>query len=384
MKLKNYFCLLIILTQGINIFADTKTIIKDSNSKSIEATFNENGIIEKLNGSISNYSVEDLDITIDNNTIKISKNSSSDGCYDIEIQKYENFIIVTKIFTANKVFKPRNNLTYKILFDKNDAYYIKDDFITIRKSDITSQVSDSSDSYLPMLKYQNNTCIQYFGKTITKESTGSRKYEYSSDKKNIECYEIKPGDVWKKYMSATVSDFITHDIAVNVINYLILYNYDYQLGVMLFPILFNLDEENSNYIELEITADSYLTEGATKYIPDNLRDTNLGTPWVEGKSGDGIGSKIKLHAKENISALVISNGFDSVNKNLFKNNNRVRRIYITDMNNIKNKFDVELPDTTEPYEIKLPFNTNYLQLEIVSVYKGAKYEDTCLNYILAK
>ena len=52
--------------------------------------------------------------------------------------------------------------------------------------------------------------------------------------------------------------------------------------------------------------------------------------------------------------------------------------------NKKNFIISELPDSVEPFEIYLPFSTKQLEIEILSVYKGEKYEDTCLNYILAK
>ena len=100
--------------------------------------------------------------------------------------------------------------------------------------------------------------------------------------------------------------------------------------------------------------------------------------------GDGIGSKITLKAKNDISTLIISNGFDSLKKYIYYNNNRVKQIRITDLNNKKKFILAELPDTVEPFEINLPFSSKQLEIEILSVYKGKKYEDTCLNYILAK
>ena len=384
--MKKYIMLFIIfvLFVELNVFAETKKIVQDSDGKFIEAVFNEQGIIEKLKGTISEYSVEKMNIKVEKDTIKIHKESSGDGCYNIEIKNHREYLTLTKIFTANKVFNSRDNLIYNIYFNDNDEYFIKDDFITVSRTDKKTHVSDSSDSYLPKLKYEDNTCIQFFGKTMPEEDIGSRKYVYSDDMKNIVCSLIMPGDVWEEYMTATVFDFKSDNKAVNVINYIILYNYDYQLGVMFFPILLGLNESDTKFIDPEITADSYLTEGNTKYLPERLRNTEPGTPWCEGKPGDGIGSIITLKGNKEFSTLIISNGFDSAKKQNYTNNNRVKEIRITNLNNKKNLLTTELPDSPQPFEIKLPFSSDYVQIEILSVYKGEKYEDTCLNYILAK
>ena len=47
---------------------------------------------------------------------------------------------------------------------------------------------------------------------------------------------------------------------------------------MFFPILFDLDESKSDFIDIDFSADSYLTEGAVKYLPENLKNTAIGTP----------------------------------------------------------------------------------------------------------
>lgn len=383
MKIRYLFIYLLVLFSGTILNAKELKIVQDNEGKLITATFNKQGIIESLKGQVSEYYVDDELTSLQNdNIVKIHKSMSGDGCYNIEIKYFEKKLIATKIFEENK---RRDNLTYTISFDTNNDYFIRDDFVTIKKDEIKSEIPVShSDSYLPMLKYKDNICIQYFGKKMPEDDVGSRKYVYSSDKRSVECYEIMPGDVWQKYMTATVFDFKSEDIAINLINYIILYNYDYQLGVMLFPILFDLDESKSDFIDIDFSADSYLTEGAVKYLPENLKNTALGTPWVEGNEGSGIGSKIYIKAKSDISKLIISNGFNSTKKYIFGNNNRVQKIKITDLMKTKNSVIIELPDSVEPFEIILPFSSMQLKLEILSVYKGSKYDDTCINYILAK
>lgn len=383
LSLKSKFlCLGLIIS---SVYAEEK-IVQDNNGQFIEAKINNLGIIESLKGTISSYYPDDeLKVICENQTVKIHKSMSGDGCYDIEMTYYDDFITITKIFTANKSNEKRDNLTYKIFFNSDKEFLVKDEFVTIRKENIKSSVhGTSSDSYLPLLKFEKNTGIQYFGKSMSDDDIGSRKYVYSKDMNSVDCYEIMPGDVWQKYMTATIYDFKSDNNAINLINYIILYNYDYQLGVMFFPILFDMNKNSSKFIDIEIMADSYLVEGKVKYLPENLNSTAKDTPWVEGTSGDGIGTKISIKARNPVTSLVISNGFDSLKKYIYENNNRVKKIKITNLEKKKNNFIVELPDTVDPYEIKLPFKTKLVEIEILSVYKGSKYEDTCLNYILAK
>ncbi len=182
-------------------------IVQNSEGQFIEAKFNEQGIIEKLDGTISEYTVENLDINIQQELVHIHKKYSGDGCFNIEIQNNKDYLTLTNILTeVPGYFPPRDNLTYTIYFDKNDKYLLKDDYLSIDKVTKTSVISaNPKDSLLPLIRYNNNVLIQYFGWTMPPDDPGSRKYEYSPDKKNILCYHIMSGDVWQKYMTATVS-----------------------------------------------------------------------------------------------------------------------------------------------------------------------------------
>ena len=383
---KIFFAVFVLLCTTYVLAIENKTVIQDQDGKSISATFNDKGIITALKGSVDNFSVTSLNISTESNLIRIKMKSSGDGCFEFTMEPHDTCIKITKIFTeVPGYFPPRDNLTYTIYFDKNDKYLLKDDYISIDKVIKTSVISaNPKDSLLPLIKYKNNVLIQYFGVTIPPDDPGSRKYEYSPDKKNVICSHIMPGDVFEKFMTVSVFDIKSKDITVNAVNYLILHSYNSMIGAILFPILFDLDGRKSGYLETDITADSYLTEGNVKYLPSRLKDTTIETPWCEGLKGDGIGSRITIKAKTDISTLIISNGFDSIKKYIYYNNNRVKQIKITDLNNKKNFIITKLPDSVEPFEIHLPFSTKQLEIEILSVYKGEKYEDTCLNYILAK
>ena len=129
---------------------------------------------------------------------------------------------------------------------------------------------------------------------------------------------------------------------------------------------------------------NYLTEGKIKYVPENLSDISIGKPWVEACDDSGIGERIYINHSNYIKSLIISNGFVSFKVSTYYNNNRVKLLRVYNSANKNEFFTVELPDSAVPFEIKLPFNTQIVELEILDVYKGEKYDDTCINFILCK
>jgi len=133
-----------------------------------------------------------------------------------------------------------------------------------------------------------------------------------------------------------------------------------------------------------INVDSFLTEGTVIYDSKNLSDISIGKPWVEGKSDDGFGSIIKVRSENLIESIVISNGFFSTKEHLFYNNNRVKKIRISDSSDVAKYMDYVLDDTAKPEEIILEFETKEVNIEIMEVYSGEKFNDTCLNFILVK
>lgn len=367
-----------------NVFSEQhKVLLTDHCGKSVQVVLDDTGIVKSISGIVGNLSETKLSIFISEKSVNIHRTTSADGCFDIQLQLHNDFIEVTKSFVKSEHFKPRDNLSYNIFFDINDTSYLKDDFIDIRKDCNESIFSEPpKDSFLPHIKYDNGILYQHLGISMTGKA--SFKYNYSADKKEIICSKIMPGDNFEEFLSVTASTIKSENIGINVINYLILYCYNNQIGTMVFPLLFDLNESENVYLETEISADSYLTEGNVRYLPERLKIIDKGTPWVEGKKGDGIGSKITITAKSDISVLIISNGFDSEKKQIYLNNNRVKKIKITDLNNKEKILFSELPDSPNPVEIKLPFAAKQLEIEILSIYKGKKYEDTCLNFILAK
>lgn len=133
----------------------------------------------------------------------------------------------------------------------------------------------------------------------------------------------------------------------------------------------------------KIKSSSSLKEGKIEYSVENLKSLKLKHPWVEGAKGDGIGEYIQFNKKD-ASGLFMLNGFISLNRSdLYEKNNRIEKIAISGMTS-KTKKEVLLLDTAKPQYIDLSdfSNNEEIKLEIQSVYKGTKYDDTCIAGII--
>lgn len=107
-------------------------------------------------------------------------------------------------------------------------------------------------------------------------------------------------------------------------------------------------------------------------------------PWVEGSNTDGVGESIELDIKPiDWSAVVgidfrILNGYvDPLKPYLFRENNRIRRANIETDSGINT--EVLFEDAIEFTNVKLPKNTKHVKITITEVYRGTKYNDTCIT-----
>ena len=109
----------------------------------------------------------------------------------------------------------------------------------------------------------------------------------------------------------------------------------------------------------------------------------MSMPWVEGENDSGIGIKIRIQSKyKEMKSLMFSNGYVSYEKPyLYKYNNRVKRMQITSDNSSMN-LDVELDDTPQLQFISLGEAVDNIEITIKDVYKGSKWDDTCINFII--
>lgn len=138
-----------------------------------------------------------------------------------------------------------------------------------------------------------------------------------------------------------------------------------------------------------VTATSELVEaqfqGKYLYPPINILDGNFDTTWCEAdQNGSGIGESITIGFEEAVSfdEIEIVNGFASGN-NYYTKNNRVKKILLTQTagKHFQQK-EYVLKDNTPTWQsIKFPLDqtAKTITIKILDVYKGEKYDDTCLD-----
>jgi hypothetical protein len=137
-----------------------------------------------------------------------------------------------------------------------------------------------------------------------------------------------------------------------------------------------------------VTATSELVEGQYdgKYLypPVNILDGDFSTTWCENDaSGPGIGESItvELEAPVSFDELQIVNGFASGN-DLYGKNNRVKGFQLTQTagKHFQQK-DYVLKDNVPGWQsvkFDLLQTARTITIKITDVYRGSKYNDTCL------
>lgn len=138
-----------------------------------------------------------------------------------------------------------------------------------------------------------------------------------------------------------------------------------------------------------ITATSELIEaqfeGKYIYPPVNIVDGNFDNTWCEAeKNGPGIGESITIELTEPVSfdEIQIVNGFVS-GKDYYTKNNRVKEIQITQVAKKHFQQKTYTLEDNKPDWQSIKFEqmqtAQTLTFKIVSVYKGTKYDDTCID-----
>lgn len=145
--------------------------------------------------------------------------------------------------------------------------------------------------------------------------------------------------------------------------------------------------QESNNISLSAISSSHLVPSKLNtYYANNAVDGNPNSPWVEGGKGYGIGEylKISFNKESSIKGLRIINGYnfskpDGVGNRFFKNS-RVKKANLRFSDGSTES--IELKDTNEFQTIYFSERkTSYVVITIEDVYKGSKWEDTCISEV---
>lgn len=106
--------------------------------------------------------------------------------------------------------------------------------------------------------------------------------------------------------------------------------------------------------------------------------------WAEGEPGSGIGGTIDIELSRLSDHVMVLNGAVDISRRyLYKANNRLKCILVKSSDPAFS-FEYTFEDIVEFQEIKLPLSTKRLTFTILEVYKGEKYDDTCITKIFLK
>ena len=175
--------------------------------------------------------------------------------------------------------------------------------------------------------------------------------------------------------------------------------------------IYTIGEPGVETSDSKYTASSTYKQSGTNFDANNLNNLWTDNCWCEGVNGNGIGETINVNtyigsplgidydmdirrleekcSKEEIASyyteikqIAIINGFAKTDE-LWKNNNRVKKIKLTIED--KDEYILELDDNKN---IQL-FDINYkkhditkkinMKFEILEVYNGEKFDDTCIT-----
>ncbi|MDR1107319.1 MAG: hypothetical protein LBL44_13265 [Treponema sp.] len=149
-----------------------------------------------------------------------------------------------------------------------------------------------------------------------------------------------------------------------------------------------------------ISASSALRERRGKeeivYDESQLRETFFGMmdgfcyfnsfkrAWAEGVQGDGIGESLLVNFTSETDHVMILNGYVNLrNMDLYTANNRVKKARIVSEDpffSIEHDFD----DVVKFTQVDFPEKTRQIKFIIEDVYKGSKYQDTCITSVFLK
>lgn len=284
-------------------------------------------------------------------------------------------------------FEPTNNELIKIQYTDNTIVVEKENEIkTYNCGDNLLVLQDNLMFFLEDKFYE-----LFLGNKIKTNS-----YLKTDSKIVIFFYDYFGDNEYARFRTTGIIDrteIITNSIK-DLINYFIIFEYDKTLLKAMIPLLFYSNEEIDNKIpslydkgSCEYLSTAYLIENGIHYSPKNL-STLEGLPWASA-DGYGINDTITINIYNNsLTSLLIQNGFLEKEKpHLFLNNSRVKTIKVRN-NELNIEKDFELWDQKAPQIINLSkfidssAAINVLDIIILDVFKGSKYQDLCINALI--
>ncbi|UTY33367.1 NADase-type glycan-binding domain-containing protein [Treponema putidum] len=142
---------------------------------------------------------------------------------------------------------------------------------------------------------------------------------------------------------------------------------------------FKYTNESSHFIE-------ETKEGKREYGIENLCYMRQDSPWVEGVDGWGIGESfvIKTQRNNDDKYILLMNGYISAsNPKLYDENGRIKKILVEGVISGKKK-EFIIKDTPHPQTVDISFlyRQEDVKVTILDVYKGTKYQDTAIHFMI--
>jgi hypothetical protein len=166
---------------------------------------------------------------------------------------------------------------------------------------------------------------------------------------------------------------------------------DFDIVITMPPLLYN-----------DVKASSVLKDSSFDYSPVNVFDGDPATAWVEGVSGPGVGQSLtiditpytaggKISGYYMVDKIGIINGYAST-PDIFYKNNRIKHLKVDyesqyfDNGEFIDKRESKvfaLRDTMEMQYMEFPDPVRIasFSLTVLDVYKGSRYDDTCISEI---
>ncbi len=144
----------------------------------------------------------------------------------------------------------------------------------------------------------------------------------------------------------------------------------------------------SNSAIASVTSSSHLEEyyadtGYLHHIAENVIDGSDSTAWIEGVSGDGVGEWIQLDLDGEyvLNGLEIENGYWK-SAELYSKNGRVKSLRLTFSDGSSQTFSLNDEfGVLQTIALDAPVVTSSIKIEILEVYPGNKYDDTCITWL---
>ena len=124
------------------------------------------------------------------------------------------------------------------------------------------------------------------------------------------------------------------------------------------------------------------SQGGNQYGAEQIFDGNVGTAWIEGKPGPGIGEWVELHftSEKLVSTVKIFPGYGK-NEQAFKNNNRPKTIRLQFTSGGTQEIALEDAMKWQTFKVNPAVRSSSVRMIIVDVYHGDKSDDTAISEV---